>query len=146
MEKIIERRRERKQPINGTPKLLRTVLEFGDFKCFPTMFPRVYPNGDVFYPCEPLKKIAGNLLQEGSFKKGLRARSEALRRHSRLPRDLPSLWECRFFVLREGFLGIGGRLHPVGAERKKVKRQSAKGKSEKPHTDVSANRIMHTRD
>jgi hypothetical protein len=69
VEKIIERRREKKQPINGTPKLLRTVLEFGDFKCFPTMFPRVYPNGDVFYPCEPLKKIAGNLLSDGSFKK-----------------------------------------------------------------------------
>ena len=30
--------------------------------CFPTMFPRVYPNGDVVYPCEPLRKIAGNLL------------------------------------------------------------------------------------
>jgi MoaA/NifB/PqqE/SkfB family radical SAM enzyme len=69
VEKIVACRRERKQPINGTPKLLRTVLEFGDFKCFPTMFPRVYPNGDVFYPCEPLKKIAGNLLTDGSFKK-----------------------------------------------------------------------------
>jgi MoaA/NifB/PqqE/SkfB family radical SAM enzyme len=69
VEKIVERRRSRAQPINGTPKLLRTVLEFGDFKCFPTMFPRVYPNGDVFYPCEPLKKIAGNLLTERSFKK-----------------------------------------------------------------------------
>src|SRR5579862_8707976 len=69
VEKIVERRRDRKQPINGTPKLLRTVLEFGDFKCFPTMFPRVYPNGDVFYPCEPLKKIAGNLLTDGSFRK-----------------------------------------------------------------------------
>ena len=69
VEKIVARRRERAQPINGTPKLLRTVLEFGDFKCFPTMFPRVYPNGDVFYPCEPLKKVAGNLLREGSFRK-----------------------------------------------------------------------------
>jgi MoaA/NifB/PqqE/SkfB family radical SAM enzyme len=69
VEKIIERRRARSQAINGTPKLLRTVLEFGDFQCFPTMFPRVYPNGDVFYPCEPLKKIGGNLLREGSFKK-----------------------------------------------------------------------------
>jgi len=68
-EKIIERRRTKAQPINGTPKLLRTVLEFGDFHCFPTMFPRVYPNGDVFYPCEPLKKIGGNLLREGSFRK-----------------------------------------------------------------------------
>jgi MoaA/NifB/PqqE/SkfB family radical SAM enzyme len=69
VEKVIERRRTKAQPINGTPKLLRTVLEFGDFQCFPTMFPRVYPNGDVFYPCEPLKKIGGNLLREGSFKK-----------------------------------------------------------------------------
>ncbi|HEV3276653.1 MAG TPA: radical SAM protein [Terriglobia bacterium] len=67
--KIIERRRAKTQPINGTPKVLRTVLEFGDFQCFPTMFPRVYPNGDVFYPCEPLKKIGGNLLREGSFRK-----------------------------------------------------------------------------
>jgi MoaA/NifB/PqqE/SkfB family radical SAM enzyme len=69
VERIIERRRARAQAINGTPKLLRTVLEFGDFQCFPTMFPRVYPNGDVFYPCEPLKKIGGNLLREGSFTK-----------------------------------------------------------------------------
>jgi len=69
VEKLVERRRARSQPINGTPKLIRTLLEFGDFQCFPTMFPRVYPNGDVFYPCEPLKKIGGNLLEEGSFKK-----------------------------------------------------------------------------
>jgi MoaA/NifB/PqqE/SkfB family radical SAM enzyme len=69
VQKIIQRRRNRAQAINGTPKLLKTLLEFGDFQCFPTMFPRVYPNGDVFYPCEPLKKIAGNLLREGSFKK-----------------------------------------------------------------------------
>src|SRR5574341_1231798 len=25
--------------------------------------------GDVFYPCEPLKQIGGNLLREGSFRK-----------------------------------------------------------------------------
>ena len=56
-------------PINGTPKLLRTLLEFQEFHCYPTMFPRVYPNGDVFYPCEPLRKIAGNLLEDGSFAK-----------------------------------------------------------------------------
>ncbi len=67
--KIIERRRASEQPINGTPKLLKTLLEFGDFQCFPTFFPRVYPNGDVFYPCEPLKKIGGNLFREGSFSK-----------------------------------------------------------------------------
>jgi MoaA/NifB/PqqE/SkfB family radical SAM enzyme len=67
--KIVERRKAKAQPINGTAKLLKTLLEFGDFQCFPTMFPRVYPNGDVFYPCEPLRKISGNLLREGSFRK-----------------------------------------------------------------------------
>ena len=67
--KIIERRKQNIQPINGTPRTIETLLRFGDFQCFPTMFPRVYPNGDVFYPCEPLRKIGGNLLREGSLAK-----------------------------------------------------------------------------
>jgi len=68
-EKIGQHRRERSQPNNVTPKLIRTMLEFDDFQCFPTIDPHVYPNSDVLYPCEPLKKIGGNLLREGSFKK-----------------------------------------------------------------------------
>jgi MoaA/NifB/PqqE/SkfB family radical SAM enzyme len=67
--KIIERRRAGAQPINGTPKTIETLLRFHPFECYPTMFPRVYPNGDVFYPCEPLRKIAGNLLRDGSLRK-----------------------------------------------------------------------------
>ena len=69
VDKIIERRREGKQAINGTPKTIETLLRFRDFECYPTMFPRVYPNGDVFYPCEPLRKVAGNLLRDGSLAK-----------------------------------------------------------------------------
>lgn len=69
VEKIIERRRLRTQAVNGTPRSIDTLLRFRDFKCYPTMFPRVYPNGDVFYPCEPLRKIGGNLLRDGSFAK-----------------------------------------------------------------------------
>ncbi len=69
VDKVVELRTERRAAINGTPKLLRTLLEFQEFHCYPTMFPRVYPNGDVFYPCEPLRKIAGNLLEDGSFAK-----------------------------------------------------------------------------
>jgi MoaA/NifB/PqqE/SkfB family radical SAM enzyme len=69
VDKIIARRRENKQPINGTPRTIDTLLRFRNFECFPTMFPRVYPNGDVFYPCEPLRKVAGNLLKDGSLKK-----------------------------------------------------------------------------
>src|ERR1700731_5408468 len=75
--KIIERERKKSQPINGTPRSIETLLRFGDFQCFPTMFPRVYPNGDVFYPCEPLRKIGGNLLREGSLAKVF-ARGEKL--------------------------------------------------------------------
>src|SRR6195256_4237032 len=69
VDKIIERRRQGVQPINGTPRTIETLLRFGNFQCYPTMFPRVYPNGDVFYPCEPLRKIAGNLLNDGSLRK-----------------------------------------------------------------------------
>lgn len=69
VDKIIERRRQNAQPINGTPRIIETLLRFGSFECYPTMFPRVYPNGDVFYPCEPLRKVAGNLLRDGSLKK-----------------------------------------------------------------------------
>jgi MoaA/NifB/PqqE/SkfB family radical SAM enzyme len=69
VDKIIERRRAGTQAINGTPKTIDTLLRFREFQCYPTMFPRVYPNGDVFYPCEPLRKIAGNLLRDGSLRK-----------------------------------------------------------------------------
>jgi MoaA/NifB/PqqE/SkfB family radical SAM enzyme len=69
VEKIIERRRSGEQAINGTPKTIDTLLRFRDFQCYPTLFPRVYPNGDVFYPCEPLRKVAGNLLRDGSLRK-----------------------------------------------------------------------------
>jgi MoaA/NifB/PqqE/SkfB family radical SAM enzyme len=69
VDKIIERRRAGQQAINGTPRTIETLLRFGAFQCYPTMFPRVYPNGDVFYPCEPLRKIAGNLLRNGSLRR-----------------------------------------------------------------------------
>jgi MoaA/NifB/PqqE/SkfB family radical SAM enzyme len=67
VEKLTEARRS--QPVNGTERLLRTLLLFREFSCFPTLFPRIYPNGDVFYPCEPLRKIAGNLLEDGSLER-----------------------------------------------------------------------------
>ena len=67
VDRLIELRKSGAAKINGTPKLLRTLLLFEEFKCYPTMFPRVYPNGDIFYPCEVLRKIAGNVLEEGSI-------------------------------------------------------------------------------
>ena len=82
VEKLIELRKSKAARINGTPKLLRTLLMFEEFKCYPTMFPRVYPNGDVFYPCEVLRKIAGNVLEDGSI-------SAAFERGRRLYGEVP---------------------------------------------------------
>ncbi|HXJ07644.1 MAG TPA: radical SAM protein [Candidatus Acidoferrum sp.] len=82
VDKIIERRRHGAQPINGTPRTIETLLRFREFQCYPTMFPRVYPNGDVFYPCEPLRKVAGNLLKDGSLRK-------IFARGKKIYRDIP---------------------------------------------------------
>ena len=67
VDKLISMRKNREARINGTPKMLSTLLRFEEFKCYPTMFPRIYPNGDIFYPCEVLRKIAGNVLEDGSI-------------------------------------------------------------------------------
>lgn len=85
VDRLVELRTARKAPINGGPRLLRTLLEFKEFHCYPTMFPRVYPNGDVFYPCEPLRKIAGNLLEDDSF-------DQVFERGRKLYGDIP---QCR---------------------------------------------------
>src|SRR4029077_12895846 len=69
VDKITRGARAVTQAINATRRTIETLRRFRDFQCYPTMFPRVYPNGDVFYPCEPLRKIAGNLLRDGSLAK-----------------------------------------------------------------------------
>ena len=85
VERLVELRKRNTVRINGTPKLLRTLLLFEEFKCYPTMFPRIYPNGDIFYPCEVLRKIAGNVLEDGSI-------SAAFERGRKLYGEVP---ECK---------------------------------------------------
>jgi hypothetical protein len=41
-----------------TPRTVETLLRFRDF-------PQVYPNGNVFYPCERLQELARSLLRHG---------------------------------------------------------------------------------
>lgn len=62
--------------IYGSPRGLETLLRARRFQCYPTLAPRVYPNGDLFYPCHPLRQRAANILEEGSFSKAWRAGSE----------------------------------------------------------------------
>jgi MoaA/NifB/PqqE/SkfB family radical SAM enzyme len=54
-------------PVLGMPDYTRTLLTFQKHKCFPTLIPTIYPNGDLLYPCEVLNKKRYNLLETGSI-------------------------------------------------------------------------------
>lgn len=66
---IIESKQKRALRINGSVESLQYTLKLKNFNCYPTLFARVYPNGDVYYPCVPLKTVGGNLFQTPSVKK-----------------------------------------------------------------------------
>jgi len=54
-------------PIYGSQRGLDVILRARSFKCYPTLTPHVYPNGDLFFPCHPLRQKAANILEKGSF-------------------------------------------------------------------------------
>ena len=56
----------------GSFSFLNVLQGFKRFECFPTLTPHIYPNGDLFYPCEPLQKVATNLLEVGDYQKALK--------------------------------------------------------------------------
>ncbi|HLW77989.1 MAG TPA: radical SAM protein [Terriglobia bacterium] len=65
---ILATKRSKRQRINGSAEELEYILRFKDFNCYPTLFARIYPNGDVYYPCVPLKTVGGNVLETPSLK------------------------------------------------------------------------------
>jgi len=50
-------------PILGSIAYLKILSRFEPYDCYPTLVPRIYPNGDLAYPCRPLEK--GNNGQGG---------------------------------------------------------------------------------
>ena len=67
--------KRRGAPVLGSLAYLQNLLELRPFSCYPTLTPRILPNGDLTYPCRPIEK-AGlshggrpcNLLQVASWK------------------------------------------------------------------------------
>lgn len=63
-------------PVLGMPDYNKSLLMFQRHRCFPTLIPTIYPNGDLLYPCEVLNKRRYNLLTVGSIananRKGLK--------------------------------------------------------------------------
>jgi MoaA/NifB/PqqE/SkfB family radical SAM enzyme len=43
-------------PVLGSLAYLRTLLDFHPYPCYPTLVPRVLPNGELIYPCRPVEK------------------------------------------------------------------------------------------
>lgn len=64
--------------ILGSMAYLRTLRDMVPYACFPTLVPRVMPNGDLVYPCRPIEKEKGehggrpcNLLNVASWDEAL---------------------------------------------------------------------------
>src|SRR5271157_2873906 len=43
-------------PIAGSIAYLQTLINFQPYDCYPTLAPRIMPNGDLTYPCRPFEK------------------------------------------------------------------------------------------
>lgn len=55
VEKIIEHKKQGRK-ILGSLRYLRLVRDFQPYRCYPTLVPRVLPNGDLIYPCRPIQR------------------------------------------------------------------------------------------
>jgi len=51
--------KRRGEPILGSMAYLKTLLVLQPYSCYPTLVPRVMPNGDLVYPCRPIEREEG---------------------------------------------------------------------------------------
>jgi MoaA/NifB/PqqE/SkfB family radical SAM enzyme len=49
-------RKQQGAPILGSLAYLRTLLDMRPYPCYPTLVPRIMPNGELTYPCRPVEK------------------------------------------------------------------------------------------
>jgi MoaA/NifB/PqqE/SkfB family radical SAM enzyme len=70
--------KRRGAPIYGSYRYYAHIRDFRPFRCYPTLAPRILPNGDLAYPCAPLGHAAGNLVGARSFLEVLQAGRAAL--------------------------------------------------------------------
>ena len=70
---IIDMKRNGHKKIAVTNVFLNQILHFSEHNCLPTLVPRVYPDGFVFYPCTPLENKYGKLQNHKSLNTMLKA-------------------------------------------------------------------------
>jgi len=66
--KDILEEKKRGRPVFGSLKYLDTIYDFKQYDCYPMLTPHIYPDGSLFYPCQPLMTVAENLLEAGSYR------------------------------------------------------------------------------
>ncbi|MEZ5391362.1 MAG: radical SAM protein [Bryobacterales bacterium] len=112
VDKLIAMRKARTARINGTPKLLETLLlRFEEFKCYPTMFPRVYPNGDVFYRARCCARLPATFWKRGRSRSAFDAGASSMARRRSVRTTVSCLGTyCRPTTWKT--LGIGGGHDP----------------------------------
>ena len=71
IEDIIAMKKGGNKNIIVSDVFLVQIMKFEKHNCFPTLVPRIYPDGSVFYPCTPIEKIYGNLLDYPNLNKML---------------------------------------------------------------------------
>jgi len=86
--------KKRGDRIYGSLRGLETLLRALVFRCYPTQAPQLYPNGDLFYPCKPLRQIAANVLEQGSVQACLVDRTNALLAYAGLRQPLSPRLLC----------------------------------------------------
>lgn len=79
----IIRRKKAGQKILGSMAYLNLARNFQPYRCYPSLIPRVLPNGDLVYPCRPIERSGtahggrpANLTRVASWREAL-AQAEA---------------------------------------------------------------------
>ncbi len=72
--------KRRGAPVVGSLAYLRALIDWSPYGCFPTLTPRVLPNGDLIFPCRAIEKedsVHGgrpvNLVQAANWAAAMRA-------------------------------------------------------------------------
>ena len=96
IEKLIKLKREG-APILGSEAYLRTLAAFEPYDCYPTLVPRIYPNGELSYPCRPFEKAengqGGRAVNLLNFKNWDEAWQAAFKTYGQPPRTCHSSFQ-----------------------------------------------------
>jgi pyruvate-formate lyase-activating enzyme len=82
VERVIDAKR-RGASVSGSYAFYENVRTLAPYTCLPMLIPRILPNGHLLYPCRPRGRIAGSILELGSWRAAF---EDAVRRFGKVGR------------------------------------------------------------